>query len=89
MCIDQRRADPCSRMKAEFVRRLFRQPCADRRAGRDNLGSDPRIVLGSELLQTNTLKVRRAPALLMGLRMVARLHSPGEWAELEVRVYLM
>ena len=66
MGVDQRRADRRPLEQAEIARRGSGQAGAERRAGRDDLVSDFRIIVRGEIAKTDALEIAVAPALFVG-----------------------
>ena len=64
--VNQRRGDWRTFEEAEIVCRGLRQPGPQRRAGRDDLRSDFRVLIGDQVTKTNALEIAAAPALIVG-----------------------
>ena len=66
MSVNQRRANRRTFKQTEIACRGFRQASAERRAGRDDLISDFRVILRGKIAKTDALEITSAPALFVG-----------------------
>src|SRR6266481_3455699 len=64
--VDQRGADRRSLEQAEIARGGFGQAGAERRAGRNDLASNSRILVRGKIAETNALQIIAAPLPFVG-----------------------
>ena len=64
--VNQRRGDRRTFEESEIICRGLRQAGTQRRAGRDDLRSDFRVIIEGQVAKTNALEIAAAPALIVG-----------------------